>query len=110
MCMCAWCVRARQFRVVHDDGDEEDLDEDEVEEAKGDYDTLAPREARWLRVGHELLGKRVLRSFEGAATLGTITRWLPADSAEGDPALFRVRDRERTQHTSARAHVPRERE
>ena len=38
------------FRAVHDDGDEEDLEEAEVADARGDYETLAPRETRWLKV------------------------------------------------------------
>jgi hypothetical protein len=81
------------FRIVHDDGDEEDLEEEEAAEASEDYETLAPREARWLGgSSHPHMGARLLRTFDGGATrvLATITKWLPADAANGEPALFRV--------------------
>ena len=81
------------FRIVHDDGDEEDLEEEEAAEASEDYETLAPREARWLGgSSHPHMGARLLRTFDGGATrvLATITKWLPADAANGEPALFRI--------------------
>ena len=63
------------------------------------YEALKPREHRWLKVGHRLLGQRVRRTFDGQPILGTVTKWLPADLAEGDPALVltgeRVTDRVR---------------
>ena len=41
----------------------------------------------WLVSGHPMIGRRILRSFEGSeVSLGTVTRWLPADD-EG-PALW----------------------
>ena len=42
----------------------------------------------WLTSGHEMLGKRVARLFGKACSLGTITKWVAADEAEGDPPLF----------------------
>ena len=44
----------------------------------------------WLSSGHKLLGTRVARLFHGQITSGTITMWVGADVAEGDPALFRM--------------------
>ena len=78
------------FRVTHDDGDEEDLEEDEAAEAGDDYSSLAPRESRWLSVGHPHIGARVTRRFDGAKVYGTVRKWLPADEAEGEPALYRI--------------------
>jgi hypothetical protein len=78
------------FRVVHDDGDEEDLDEEEVSEAGTDYDSLAPAENRWLKVGSTLLGERVARRFGEQTVVGRVTHWLPADVGNGEPALFRI--------------------
>ena len=45
----------------------------------------------WLEDGHELLGRRVLRSFDGApSVLGIIASWLPAGSADNEDALFKA--------------------
>ena len=81
------------FRVVHDDGDEEDLEEEEAAEAVEDYEALKPREAKWLKAGHKFLGKQVVRYFdvdgEREKVIGTIIKWLPADAGEGDPALWK---------------------
>ena len=68
---------------------EEDLEETDTLEAASDYTRLAPRESRWLRLGHELLHQRVLRVFDGVEVVGTITRWLPEEVAAAEPALFR---------------------
>mmetsp|Transcript_33786 Transcript_33786/g.107827 ORF Transcript_33786/g.107827 Transcript_33786/m.107827 type:complete len:548 (-) Transcript_33786:113-1756(-) len=44
---------------------------------------------QWLLTGHHHLGRRIARSFgEDEPTLGRVTRWLPADEASGEPALF----------------------
>ena len=34
-------------------------------------------------------GQRCRRAFEDTDALATITKWLPADDANGEPALFR---------------------
>ena len=44
----------------------------------------------WVATGHELLGMRCARQFGKRCALGTITKWVDADEAEGDPALFHV--------------------
>ena len=73
---------------MHDDGDEEDLEEEEAAEGGTDYEALKPRETRWLKLGHALVGQRLSRQFGAQTIVGTITKWLPADLGEGDPALF----------------------
>jgi hypothetical protein len=48
-------------------------------------------EESWRDEGHEYLGRRVARSFEGGLTVvGRITRGLPAGDGEDDPPLFHV--------------------
>ena len=76
------------LQVVHDDGDEEDLEEGEAAEAVEAFDVRAMEHEDWREAGHPLLGKRVLRTFGKCRTFGHITKWLPADGVE--PALFRV--------------------
>jgi hypothetical protein len=45
----------------------------------------------WRDEGHEYLGRRVARPFEGGLmVLGRITRWLPAGDGENEPPLFHV--------------------
>ena len=72
-------------------------------EAGEDYSSLAPREMRWLRVGHAHVGQRIARSFGGHLVLGTITRWRPADVWEGDAALFRAEHDDGEQPRTQRA-------
>ncbi|EOD29463.1 hypothetical protein EMIHUDRAFT_233966 [Emiliania huxleyi CCMP1516] len=44
---------------------------------------------QWLLTGHHHLGRRIARSFgEDEPMFGRVTRWLPADEASGEPALF----------------------
>lgn len=67
------------FHVVHDDGDKEDLEEEEAAQAA--------QEAAMLPSGHELLGKRVARYFDGPTpTLGTLTKWMCAAHRTAPPA------------------------
>ena len=45
----------------------------------------------WRDEGHEYLGRRVARPFEGGLTVvGRIMRWLPAGDGEDEPPLFHV--------------------
>ena len=89
------------FRVEHDDGDREDLEEDELRAALADFIADAPAmaaavvseehaEAAWMAEGHALLGRRIARSFAAGVALGTITKWLPPDAANGEPPIFRA--------------------
>ena len=77
------------FRAVHDDGDEEDLEEAEVAEARGDYETLAPRETRWLKVSAIEAPSECLRSaIEAPSDCLRIASWsssLIASLAAGRP-------------------------
>jgi hypothetical protein len=51
----------------------------------------AELEESWRDEGHEYLGRRVARPFEGGLTVvGRITRWLPAGDGEDEPPLFHV--------------------
>ncbi|KOO26840.1 hypothetical protein Ctob_004261 [Chrysochromulina tobinii] len=51
----------------------------------------AELEEGWRDEGHEYLGRRVARPFEGGLTVvGRITRWLPAGDGEDEPPLFHV--------------------
>ena len=56
------------FRVVHDDGDEEDLEEEEVIEAMAAFDAKA-FDAEWRTEGHQFVGCRVARTFEAGERL-----------------------------------------
>ena len=83
------------FRAVHDDGDEEDLEEDEAREAIDEFNLRAMENEDWRTDGHPFLQKRALRTFGGGGSkrklktaLGTVTKWLAAEGCE--PALFRV--------------------
>ena len=78
------------FRAVHDDGDFEDLEEDEVRDGMAAFAAVEG----WKRDGHALLGKRVRRTFGRASrhdtvtfAVGSIEKWLPADPTTGDPPL-----------------------
>ena len=80
------------FRAVHDDGDFEDLEEEEVRDGMAAFAAVEG----WKRDGHALLGKRVRRTFGRASrhdtvtfAVGSIEKWLPADPTTGDPPLFR---------------------
>ena len=81
------------FRAVHDDGDFEDLEEEEVRDGMAAFAAVEG----WKRDGHALLGKRVRRTFGRASrhdtvtfAVGSIEKWLPADPTTGDPPLFRA--------------------
>merc|ERR1719223_1905326 len=83
------------FHVVHDDGDEEDLEEEEAEAAvalcvsrREEESKLRERAARMLPSGHELIGQRTSRRYGKQEVLGRIERWLPPEG--GEPALFHV--------------------
>jgi len=86
------------FRAVHDDGDEEDLDQDEAEEGVRAFEASAQAKKdadAWKTSGHEHIGARVLRYFaehkkKRRAAHGTVTQWLPAGEEEDEPMLFRV--------------------
>ena len=76
------------FRVQHDDGDVEDLEEGEARAAAEWHASLLQEKA--MRAdGHRWVGQRVARYFEqrAAPVLCSITKWLPPDGDEG--ALFR---------------------
>ena len=49
-----------------------------------------PDDIAWADEGHELLGSRVARLHGKKCVLGAITKWVDADEAEGDPALFKM--------------------
>eukprot|EP00966_Prymnesium_polylepis_P302382 6985880-Prymnesium_polylepis.1 len=69
------------------DGEAEADDNDNGGEAEGEAEGDG---IEWLSSGHELLGARVARPFGKRCALGTISKWVDADEAEGDPALFRA--------------------
>ena len=108
------------FRCVHDDGDEEDLEQEEATEAIKAFELSAMEKEDWRTEGHPFIGKEVLRTFESGGgdggggdgggdgggggggggsssskrrkrttARGTITKWLPPDEANGEPALWR---------------------
>ena len=93
------------FRIVHDDGDEEDLEEEEAADAIEAFDLTAMEKEDWRTGGHPFIGREVLRTFESdggggggggggskrkrTVARGTITKWLPADEANGEPPLWR---------------------
>ncbi|KAL1499104.1 hypothetical protein AB1Y20_013617 [Prymnesium parvum] len=56
--------------------EESDEDAEAVEETEGDEGE------EWKTSGHAWVGKRVRRFFEGEASDGTITRWLPEDGED----------------------------
>ena len=83
------------WHMVHDDGDEEDLDEAEAREAlslalalQGTPATAAAPAGRkpapkWSwSTEHAWVGKRVVRVFDGEPTGGVIAKWLRADREE----------------------------
>ena len=45
----------------------------------------------WRTEGHEWIGARTAHHFGKRIVLGTITKWVEADEAEGDPALWKAR-------------------
>ena len=73
------------FHMVHDDGDEEDL---EYVEAKEAINNAKEGVEGWVTEGHDFIGKRACRVFNGSNTLGTITAYLPAH--DDDPELFHI--------------------
>jgi len=78
------------FHCVHDDGDEEDLEENEVEEALRAFGQLAMERAHWQTAGHQHVGCRIARRFGKRVALAKITKWLPPDEEDDEPALFRA--------------------
>ena len=51
---------------------------------------LAMERAEWRTDGHAAIGARVARTFGKRHVTGTLVKWLPADVAAGEPALFRL--------------------
>ena len=43
---------------------------------------------RWITTGCELIGKRVIRSFNGSQIGGWVTKWWPQGSSDDEPALY----------------------
>jgi hypothetical protein len=78
------------FRAVHDDADEEDLVEAEVEEGLACFGRLAMERAEWRPDGHKFVGAKIARRFGKRTVLARISKWLPADETDGEPALFRA--------------------
>ena len=78
------------FRAVHDDADEEDLVEAEVEAGLAYFGRLAMERAEWRRDGHKFVGAKIARRFGKRTVLARISKWLPADETDGEPALFRA--------------------
>ena len=48
-----------------------------------------PRDCRPQNTPRRFIGQRCLREFGDEQALATITKWLPADEAKGEPTLFR---------------------
>ena len=46
------------------------------------------RGERWITTDCELIGKRVIRSFNGSQIAGRITKWWPPGSSDDEPALY----------------------
>jgi hypothetical protein len=67
------------WRVIHDDGDKEDLEEDEAKKAiQAHADWVKAKEAS-KGVNHTFLGRTVRRKFAGAGAMNAkIVSWVPA--------------------------------
>ena len=63
------------FRCVHDDGDEEDLEEDEAAEAIEAFDLAAMAHEEWFESGHAFIGKRVGNGPPADRTAGPPHVW-----------------------------------
>lgn len=45
------------------------------------------QEEQWTTTGSDLVGQRVMRTFQGEPVPGQVTKWLPPGSEEDDVAL-----------------------
>ena len=77
------------WHVRHDDGDEEDLDENEMQSAISAHVEQQPCSPEWCTEGHEWIGERVVRVFGGERIGGVVTRWLP--KGKGRRAMWHLR-------------------
>ena len=78
------------WHVLHDDGDEEDLEAHEMREAMEAHSANLAYSREW-RTDHPWVGSRVRRSFRGHAVDGTVQRWLPKAKGRRKKALWHVR-------------------
>ncbi|KAL1502918.1 hypothetical protein AB1Y20_010990 [Prymnesium parvum] len=65
-----------------------------LEDGNGDWLRLhevRPDSLDWQFEGHPFIGQRVARTFNGEVVYGTITKWLPADEANEEPAIYHMR-------------------
>ena len=82
-----WEAAMAEAQAYSRDAETEWSDEEEAKEEEG----LKKTAESWLAEGHEWLHRRVARPFgKTKVFLGKITKWIPADPAEGDGPLFHV--------------------
>ena len=70
------------WHVLHDDGDEEDLEEGEMAAALGAHAEGRSEPHGWQSSGHPWIGQRVRRFFDYQVGDGTVAGWLPASATE----------------------------
>jgi hypothetical protein len=82
-----WEAALAEAQAYSRDAETEWSDEEEAKVEEG----LKKTAESWLAEGHEWLHRRVARPFgKSKVFLGKITKWIPADPAEGDGPLFHV--------------------